>query len=85
MDVITFYTKPNCHLCEDGLWILEVALSNRDIPVHIVDISTDKALTERYGQRIPVLKHPPYSIELDWPFTPESILAWLEESDRAGQ
>jgi hypothetical protein len=85
MDTIIFYTKPGCHLCEDGQWILEVALSNRNIPVHSVDISTDDALTEQYSQRIPVLKHPKYTIELDWPFTPERILAWLDAIEHARQ
>ncbi len=79
MQTITLYSKPGCHLCEDGEWILEIALKGRDVPVSKVDISTDFALIARYGTRIPVLNHPEYSTELDWPFTPETIISWLDE------
>jgi hypothetical protein len=78
MDLITFYTKPGCHLCEDGQWLLEVALRGRSNGVNYVDITTDPALEQRYGERIPVLSQPAVSTELEWPFTPESILAWLD-------
>ena len=77
MSEIIFYTKPGCHLCEDGVWILEMALRDQDITFAEVDINTDANLTEQYGVRIPVLHHPDLATELDWPFTPESILAWL--------
>jgi len=78
--MITFYTKPGCHLCEDGQWILEAALRDRSLPVVYVDITTSAALTARYGERIPVLGQPHRAAELDWPFTPETILAWLAGS-----
>lgn len=78
MNGLTFYTKPGCHLCEDGQWLLEVALRDRTLSVTYVDITTSPALTDRYGHRIPVLSHPHLATELDWPFTPESILAWLD-------
>ena len=78
MDPITFYTKPGCHLCEDGQWLLEVALRGRPIDVNYVDITSDPVLTQQYGDQIPVLSQPAVSTELAWPFTPESILAWLD-------
>lgn len=78
---ITFYTKPGCHLCEDGLWIAEIALKAAAVPLETVDISHSQSLTERYGNRIPVLSHPNLPTELGWPFTPESILAWLNTRD----
>jgi glutaredoxin len=80
MKPITFYTKPGCHLCEDGQWLLNVALRQRNISVAYVDISADPVLVERYGERIPVLRHPTSPTELDWPFTPESILSWLDQA-----
>ena len=78
MEAITLYTKPNCHLCEDGLWMLEVALRERPLPYKTVDISENTDLTTAYGLRIPVLHHPTCDTELAWPFTPEMILAWLD-------
>lgn len=78
MKAITFYTKPGCHLCEDGEWILEMTLRGGEMPVTTVDISADIDLAERYGRRIPVLSHPDLNTELDWPFTPDTILAWLK-------
>ncbi len=80
MQSITLYSKPGCHLCEDGEWILEIALKGRDVPVSKIDISTDPALTARYGTRIPVLCLPEQNTELDWPFIPETIISWLDEA-----
>jgi hypothetical protein len=54
MEPITFYTKSGCHLCEDGQWLLEVALRGRSNGVNYVDIISDPALEQRYGERIPV-------------------------------
>ena len=48
---LIFYTKPGCHLCEDGQWMLEVAMRNYELPVMFIDITTDADLTERYGHR----------------------------------
>ncbi|MFQ5577685.1 MAG: glutaredoxin family protein [Anaerolineae bacterium] len=78
MEQLTFFTKPGCHLCEDGEWMVNVALRGRDVGVTYVDISGDAALQAAYGNRIPVLKHPRRPAELDWPFTPDTILAWLD-------
>jgi len=61
--------------------MLEVALRERDLAVTVVDITQDPRLDERYGERIPVLRQPDLAVELDWPFTPETILAWLAGSD----
>jgi len=79
MQSITLYSKPGCHLCEDGEWILEMALKGRAVSVTKVDISTDPALMARYGTRIPVIHRPDHSEELDWPFIPETIISWLDE------
>ena len=39
---------------------------------HKVDISESDQLFERYGIRIPVLRHPD-GAELDWPFSPGEL------------
>ena len=78
MKPIKLYTKPNCHLCEDGLWMLKVAMRDHAFTFEAINIEQDVDLMARYGDRIPVLSHPTCSTELGWPFMPDSILAWLD-------
>ena len=77
MTHLTFYSKPNCHLCEDGQWILEEVLKERPMSVTYIDISQDEVLMAQYGTRIPVLGCSELETDLGWPFTPDDILAWL--------
>jgi len=53
--VLTIYSKPGCHLCDDMKAV--VAGLSRSVPVRIeeVDISRDPELDARYGLEIPVL------------------------------
>lgn len=52
---VTFYTRPECHLCHAARYIMERVA--RDIPVDIeyIDISADADLEAKYGHDIPVL------------------------------
>jgi thiol-disulfide isomerase/thioredoxin len=55
---LTIYSRPGCHLCDDMKAVVQrVAKSLPLTPVTIIeiDISTDRALAERYGMEIPVL------------------------------
>jgi hypothetical protein len=55
---LTIYSRPGCHLCDEMKAIVRrVATSFPLTPLTIieVDISTDRALDERYGAEIPVL------------------------------
>lgn len=79
MDPVIFYTRPGCHLCEDGLWILQGNLQDQALTIETVDISQNPALEAKYGPQIPVLRHAGMAADLAWPFTPESILAWLDQ------
>jgi len=79
MQKVTFYTKLNCSLCEEGYrYLLEVAY---EIPLQIemVDITHkhNYDLKEIYGARIPVLASSHTDDELDWPFTQGDIKAYL--------
>ena len=40
-------------------------------------IDDDDALEARYGARVPVLRDSADGRELDWPFDPEALHAWL--------
>ena len=57
MIVLTIYSRPGCHLCDDMKAVVErVALTL--IPpatIDVIDISSDPDLESRYGVEIPVL------------------------------
>ena len=57
VSVLTLYSRPGCHLCEDMKAIAHRVARAADEPVTIdeIDISTDPALEARYGLEIPVL------------------------------
>src|SRR5438874_5153345 len=52
---VTIYTKPECHLCEDALDILDRLAPQYDLQVTEVNILDDMALYEAYHLEIPVL------------------------------
>ena len=54
-----------CHLCHDAEALVRMALPKAHI--RFVDIGDSDVDIERYGERIPVLRH--NGRELDWPFS----------------
>ena len=57
MIVLTLFSRPGCHLCEDMKAVVARVIQGMETPVTIdeVDISTDADLEARYGVEIPVL------------------------------
>jgi hypothetical protein len=55
--VLTLYSRPGCHLCDEMKTIVVRVVRGLDTPATIdeVDISTDADLEARYGLEIPVL------------------------------
>jgi glutaredoxin len=53
---ITVYSKPDCHLCEDAIAVLEGLRSQLDFELVELDITADDALHRAYFERIPVLE-----------------------------
>lgn len=53
--VLTIYSRPDCHLCEEMLEALQKWQSRFNFRVNIVDIDEDLSLTARFAARIPVL------------------------------
>lgn len=55
MIVVTIYSRPGCHLCDEMKAV--VARVARSVPLALeeIDISSDPDLEERYGLEIPVL------------------------------
>lgn len=77
MTTLTLYSTSACHLCELAKALLEAAAQQgAAVAFTEVDIATSQVLLERYGVRIPVLRHPD-GRELGWPFGPEELAAFL--------
>lgn len=79
MRKISFYTKLNCSLCEEGYrYLLDVAYE-MPLQIEMVDINHkhNHELKKIYGTRIPVVVSDHTAEELDWPFTQEKIKAYL--------
>ena len=77
MDLV-FYTTTRCHLCELAEALLVSTPLPEPIPVDAVDIAQSGRLVERYGSRIPVLHRSDTGAELDWPFTRDELIHFLQ-------
>ncbi len=55
MSVVTLYTKPDCHLCEDALQALRRVRAQTPFELVERDITADEALLRAYFERIPVV------------------------------
>jgi len=53
---ITFYTKPNCPLCEEAEELLDEMKGHFDFSVLKIDITRDMDTYEKFKHRIPVLR-----------------------------
>jgi len=75
---LLFYTTAQCHLCELAEALLVSTPMERPIPVSVVDIAQSEQLVARYGTRIPVLRRSDTGHELNWPFTQDQLLSFLQ-------
>ena len=71
---LTLIQRDECHLC-DQAWEQLVAAAVPDF--HPLWIDGDLGLEARYGHRIPVLRREDTGAELDWPFDPAQVRAFL--------
>jgi glutaredoxin len=53
--VVTLYTRPGCHLCEEARALIEPMLAEFGATLREVNIDADAVLRERYGLDIPVI------------------------------
>ncbi len=51
---VTLYSKPGCHLCDDARGIIEAVCAETGTGFTEIDITSDPALFEQYGEQIPV-------------------------------
>jgi glutaredoxin len=55
LTVVTVYSKPDCHLCDDAVALLTRMSGELDFTLHERDITADEALHRAYFERIPVI------------------------------
>ena len=55
MSLVTLYSKPGCHLCEDALRVLQRVQKLQPFALEEVNIQDDPALLAEYGEQIPVV------------------------------
>ena len=77
MRVFKLYGTSACHLCELAHSMLQMEQTTMGgFNVEERDVSHSDGLFDRYGVRIPVLKHPDKR-ELDWPFSQLELREFL--------
>ncbi|MCY0963727.1 glutaredoxin family protein [Parathalassolituus penaei] len=76
---LTLLGTEGCHLCELAQQVLiQCSVYRTDLSVYLEDIGESEVDIERYGVRIPVLRHDQSGAELDWPFDVSTCLEWLQ-------
>jgi glutaredoxin len=53
--IVTLYSRPGCHLCDEAREALERVRAQAPFTVDEINIETDDALHARYLERIPVI------------------------------
>ena len=53
--VLSIYTRPDCHLCDDMLNGLKKWQEKYSFDIQLINIDLEQDLTNRYAARIPVL------------------------------
>ncbi|MCZ6644551.1 MAG: glutaredoxin family protein [Gammaproteobacteria bacterium] len=68
---LVLYSTDHCTLCEQALELLFSMPELQGCSLRVIDVATDPALTELYGERLPVLRSG--DAELDWPFDANTV------------
>lgn len=53
---VTFYSRPNCSLCKDGLMVLKMVQEDLGFDIKIINIEEDEQIHEKYMLMIPVVE-----------------------------
>jgi len=52
---VTLYTRVGCHLCDVVKAQLDAAQAQQPFALAVVDVDTDAALVQQYGDEVPVV------------------------------
>jgi glutaredoxin len=55
MSVVTVYSSPECHLCEEAMGVLRSLQGQLEFELQERDITADDALHRAYFERVPVV------------------------------
>ncbi len=55
MSVVTVYSRPQCHLCEEAVGVLAGLQAELGFELRQLDITADEALHRAYFERVPVV------------------------------
>ena len=55
MSVVTVYSRPDCHLCEEAMAVLRGLQAELPFELRELDIDADDQLLRAYFERIPVV------------------------------
>ncbi len=55
MSVVTVYSRPQCHLCEEAVGVLSRLQGEMGFELQQRDITDDEALHRAYFERVPVV------------------------------
>jgi hypothetical protein len=77
--VVTLFSAPGCHLCEQAHALLEPFERQGTLLVKDVNIRASADLQRELGVRIPVVRFSD-GLELNWPFTAEQVKSALSGS-----
>lgn len=80
MTELLLYTTSHCHLCEQAEKLLVQLSGAYALHWQNIEIADDDILLSRYGTRIPVLKIKHKTTELDWPFSAEEVIEFIEQA-----
>jgi len=80
MSVLTVYSKPDCHLCEEAMIALRSLQSELAFALVERDITDDESLHRAYFDRIPVVMLD--GVELSHFFVDEALVRERLESRR---
>lgn len=73
---LKLFTTSSCHLCEQAESILLSLEQTQHFT--LIDIAEDDTLVDLYGFKIPVLQRTDNLTELNWPFTVNDILIFIQ-------
>jgi glutaredoxin len=73
---LILFQRDDCPLCDRALALLAAAHAPDFESIWIDD---NAELENRYGTRVPVLRDEDSARELDWPFAPAKLRAFLED------
>ena len=78
MRQFVLYSTAHCHLCEQAEKLLINLQHEYEFQWEITEISNDDGLIEQYGIRIPVIHCINTTAELNWPFTQNDVMKFIQ-------